>query len=97
MSNGDAILLDKADDVATVLREIEEGESVSIVGPSDPLSIVAKERIPIFHKIAIKPLPSGADVLKYGDSIGVLVTDIDKGALVHVHNLRSRRAGANKK
>ncbi len=85
-------MLDKADNVATVLREIEAGESVSIAGPSGPLNVVASERIPIFHKIAIKPLPSGADVLKYGDSIGVLVTNIDKGTLVHVHNLRSNRA-----
>ena len=90
-------MLDKADDVATVLREIEAGECVSIAGPSGPLNVVAKERIPIFHKIAIKPLPSGTDVLKYGDSIGVLVTDAEKGALVHVRNLRSKRAISNKK
>ena len=92
MNASDAILLDEADDVATALRQIEQGESASIAGPSGLLYVVARETIPIFHKIAIKPLSSGSDVLKYGDSIGVLVTSVKIGALVHVHNLRSNRA-----
>jgi hypothetical protein len=97
MSVKDAILLDKADDVATVLRQIEQGESVAIDGPVAPLDIVAGETIPIFHKIAIRPLSSGSQILKYGDSIGVLVTDVEEGALVHIHNLRSSRAVSPRK
>ena len=89
MNTKKAILLDKADNVATVLRPIEQGESVSIIGSGD---IIAKEAIPIFHKMAIKPLSSGSSVLKYGDSIGVLINDVEEGALVHIHNLRSNRA-----
>lgn len=97
MKAKDAILLDEADNVATVLRQIEQGESVSIAGSSGLFDVIAKETIPIFHKIAIKPLSSGSEIFKYGDSIGVLVTDVEHGALVHVHNLRSNRAVSSKK
>lgn len=92
MNDTDAILLDPADHVATVLRQIAPGEILSIAGPGGIGEVIAAEPIPIFHKIAIRALPSGADVLKYGDTIGVLIAAVDQGALVHVHNLRSKRA-----
>jgi len=93
----DAILLDETDHVATVLRRIEPGETVSIAGPGAPFDIVAKEAIPIFHKVAIKPLPSASDVLKYSETIGMVITNVEQGALVHVHNLRSKRAVSPRK
>lgn len=96
MNPGDAILLDEADDVATALRQLEQGESVSIDGPNKSFDIVVKETIPAFHKIAIKPLSAGSNTLKYGDSIGVLIADVEKGTLVHIHNLRSNRAVSTK-
>jgi hypothetical protein len=97
MSTKDAILLDRADDVATVLRPIEQGETVSVEGSNGLLNVIAKETIPIFHKIAIKPLSAGWRVSKYGDTIGVLITNVEEGALVHVHNLRSKRAVSMKR
>ncbi len=92
MSAPDAVLLDEADQVATVLHSIKPGIAVLIAAPKQQFQIIATEPIPIFHKIAIKPLSKGSDVLKYGDSIGVLITDVDEGAHVHIHNLHSRRA-----
>ncbi len=97
MNAKDAILLNDADHVATVLRQIEQGESISIARPSGSLDITAKETIPAFHKIAIKSLSAGLDTLKYGDSIGVIITDVEEGALVHIHNLRSNRAVSSKR
>ena len=94
MSRTDAILLDRGDNVATVLRRIEPGETLRVAGPEGGVQLTAAEAIPIFHKIAVKALRSGSDVLKYGESIGALTADAAKGALVHVHNLRSRRARA---
>ena len=92
MSGVDAVLLDEADQVATALHPIEPGMTVLIAAPKQPFQIIATEPIPIFHKIAVKPLSAGSDVLKYGGTIGVLVTDVDEGAHVHTHNLHSRRA-----
>jgi hypothetical protein len=54
--------------------------------------VTATEAIPIYHKIALRTLPAGADVRKYGDVIGRLMAPAAEGALVHLHNLRSRRA-----
>ncbi len=45
--------------------------------------------IPIYHKIAVKDLPKGTVVLKYGCPIGVATEDIPQGAHVHTHNLDS--------
>ena len=92
MNTKDAILLHPADNVATALRRIEAGETVSIAGSDHPLLVISAEAIPMFHKIAIKPLEPGADVQKYGDSIGLLISDVDEGDHVHIHNLRSKRA-----
>ena len=95
MSAKDAILLHPADNVATALRRIENGEHISVAGSDRPVKITAAEAIPIFHKVAIRSLTSGVDIVKYGDSIGVLIADADQGALVHVHNLKSRRAATS--
>ncbi len=92
MSAKDAILLDAADQVATVLQKIQPGETVRYRTPKGDAEVIAAEMIPIFHKIAVRPMPTGSDVLKYGDVIGVLSADVEAGALVHVHNLRSKRA-----
>ena len=92
MKAPDAVLLDEADQVATVLHPIEPGMTVLIAAPKRQFQIIATETIPTFHKIAIQPLSKASAVLKYGDSIGVLISDVDEGAHVHIHNLHSRRA-----
>lgn len=88
----DAIVLSDADHVATVLRPIKAGETVTVSSPNGIVQIIAAEPIPIFHKIALRLLRQGSDILKYGDSIGTLISDVEAGAHVHVHNLRSKRA-----
>ena len=88
----DAIVLNDADQVATVLRPIKAGEAVFVSSPKGIVRIVAVESIPIFHKIALRSLRQGSDILKYGESIGILISDIEAGVHVHVHNLRSKRA-----
>ncbi|MEM9442603.1 MAG: UxaA family hydrolase [Pseudomonadota bacterium] len=88
----DAIALHGDDHVATVLRPINEGDVVNVSSPNGMVQIIATEAIPIFHKIALRPLRNDSDILKHGDSIGTSISDIEAGAHVHVHNLRSKRA-----
>jgi len=45
--------------------------------------------VPAGHKIAMRPIPAGATVLKYGYPIGVATRDISPGEHVHSHNLTS--------
>ena len=52
------------------------------------------QAVPLGHKLALRDMPAGAMVRKYGEVIGVLTEAVGQGGHVHVHNLRSRRARA---
>jgi (2R)-sulfolactate sulfo-lyase subunit alpha len=47
--------------------------------------------IPIGHKVALKPLDSGATVIKYGVDIGRTIAPIKAGEYLHVHNVKTKR------
>jgi altronate hydrolase len=42
--------------------------------------------VPMGHKVAVRAIPAGAPVLKFGQIIGYATEDIPPGAHVHVHN-----------
>ncbi len=42
--------------------------------------------VPMGHKVATRPIPKGAAVVKFGQIIGYATDDIPAGAHVHVHN-----------
>ena len=43
-------------------------------------------------QLALRDLPAGTIIRKYGEAIGALTEAVGRGGHVHVHNLRSRRA-----
>ncbi len=86
-----AIRMDKKDNVATVLMDVEPGDDVDIEGGGDSLRIEAAEAVPFGHKIALAPIPSSRKILKYGETIGIATRAIKAGTHVHVHNLKSSR------
>jgi len=45
--------------------------------------------VPAGHKIALRDIPKGSAVMKYGYPIGVATADIRAGEFVHTHNLAS--------
>lgn len=55
--------------------------------------VVAETLIPFGHKIAVAPMDAGEPVVKYGEVIGFATSPIRAGQHVHVHNVRSDRAG----
>ena len=61
------------------LDEVAPGGSVA--------GIVATQRIPRGHKVAIEPIPAGASVVKFGQVIGFASEDIAPGAHIHTHNV----------
>ncbi len=87
----DAILLNQRDNVATALRALPAG-TVAQIGGAGTQALQVVEPVPLLHKVALVDLGAGALVIKYGEVIGVLVRDAAAGSVVHVHNLRSRRA-----
>lgn len=50
-------------------------------------AVTVAQTIPSGHKLAIRAIPAGAPVRKYGQVIGVATCDIAAGAHVHVQNM----------
>jgi altronate dehydratase small subunit len=92
LSTRDALQLDPADQVATALRAIQPGETITVSTAAGDQVLTALEAIPLCHKIALETLPAGTAVRKYGDVIGRLIRPAARGSLIHTHNLRSERA-----
>ena len=78
------LLLHSGDDVAVVTANAACGEIVEVNGKG----YIARGDIPALHKIALRDIPPGAKVIKYGYPIGISL-GIRCGEHVHVHNLRS--------
>ena len=62
----DYIRIHENDNVIVALKEIEKGTKAVI----DGTEVEAKETIPAGHKMAIKDIPTGGEVVKYGFRIG---------------------------
>lgn len=88
----DAIALAVGDNVATVLRAVAPGDQVRVRLGDAIVDVTAGDAVPTGHKIAVSAIEAGATILKYGSAIGEATAAIERGAHVHVHNLRSRRA-----
>jgi len=82
----DCILLHPNDNAAVALRDLEKGQKVTL---SDDCVVMLCEDINFGHKVAVKPIARGEQVLKYGLPIGSATRDIQAGEHVHVHNLKS--------
>jgi altronate dehydratase small subunit len=88
LSEGAAALrLKDDDDVAVALRALEPGDAVRF----PDCTAVASTPIPGGHKIALRPIPAGGLILKYGQVIGRAVAAIGPGEHVHVHNVEGTR------
>ena len=79
MSSPSVLRLHPDDDVAVAVRALTAGETVD--------GVTATTDIPAGHKIALKPVPVGGQVRKYGQVIGAATAAIAPGDWVHVHNL----------
>ena len=94
-----------APDIQAVIHHVDDAVAVAVtigIGPGhrvgiwtmesdEASSMTVRDSIPLGHKIAIRDIPAGTDVLKFGSSIGKASIDIRAGQHVHIHNLRSNR------
>ncbi len=85
MNSCSALVLSPADNVAVCRRNVHAGERLELGSES----VVACADVALGHKIARRFIPSGAEVIKYGMSIGSTTMDVQPGEWVHLHNLRS--------
>ena len=81
------LVISGADNVATALEPLDPGRIVDLGG----FTVTIAEAIPRGHKVALRAIPAGERVIKYGSPIGSASTDIAAGTHVHTHNVASAR------
>ena len=86
------VVLNRADNVATSLVSLEAQSRIEVELNWERQAITVLDSIPFGHKLAIRNLAPGDDVLKYGEVIGRASEAIEPGQWVHVHNVESVRA-----
>ena len=88
-----AIQIDEKDNVATVTEAVEAGEHIEVISPDGKIILKPKvnEPIPFGHKLAIKPIENGENIVKYGEVIGVATQLVNPGSWVNIHNVDSVR------
>ena len=87
----DAIMIKEKDNVATALRDIRTGETISVGIGEQTKEISIINTIPYGHKFAIKDISKGENILKYGEIMGRAIQDIAVGAHAHIQNIESLR------
>ncbi len=77
--------LAESDPIAVAARDIEAGETILLSG----IVVTVPTRVPLGHKVALRPIAAGEKVQKYRVPIGTATAAIAPGEIVHTHNLRS--------
>jgi (2R)-sulfolactate sulfo-lyase subunit alpha len=88
------VLHDKRDTVAVVVVEgVTAGMALNgwIMDDDQTTKVVARQDIPIGHKVALKDMRPGDTVIKYGIDMGKVVQPIAAGEHAHVHNIKTKR------
>ena len=88
-----ALIHEAEDDVAVVITDVASGvevKSVTLEG-QEVCTVKAVEDISLGHKIAVRDIANGREVIKYGRPIGKATKDIAKGEHVHIQNVKSTR------
>ena len=96
MMGATAIVMEAADNVATVMQDIEPHTEVELSITGKERIIRVTEKIKFGHKFAIRDIRRGERIVKYGEPIGIATRDIRSGQHVHIHNLESARGRGDK-
>ncbi len=82
------IMMHAKDNIAIVMApSLAVGSEFTVGGKT----VCAQNELPFAHKVAIKAIPKGGQIVKYGEPVGIATADIAPGEHVHVHNVISGR------
>jgi SAF domain len=87
MPDVNMIILAAGDNVGIAIRDIAPDQEAR---DAKGRSVIAKERIPQGHKIALEAIGLGEDIRRLAFPVGIATAAVGKGCLVHVHNVASR-------
>lgn len=86
-----ALVIDNADNVAVALTDLTKGdECVARFGDREEV-ITVLEDISFGHKFALCTIKENESVLKYGEEIGKMNVEVQKGEYIHNHNMYCER------
>ena len=85
----DFIHINPKDNVVVALHPIAKGTAFE----GDGCAVTAAMDIPQGHKMTLKPLSEGDQVIKYGFSIGHATQSVGAGEWIHTHNMRTNLEG----
>ena len=91
MVNG--MFIDPKDSVVTLAGAVEPGDVVVYTYGGEKFEVTALDPIPVYHKMAVRAVPKGGRVMKYGELIGIASSDIAPGQHVHTHNVEEPERG----
>lgn len=87
--NKGLILVHDGDYSAVATAELKKGERYEVSGQTVTLA----DDIPFGHKVALREVKAGENIIKYGNPIGHATQDIKVGEHIHVHNLKTNLEG----
>lgn len=80
------------DAVAVAVRDLKPGPTQGgYLDSSTTETVRLSHDVPLGHKLALRDIANGEDVIEYGIRIGTASTKIVRGDYVHTHNVRSAR------
>ena len=89
----DFLVHEKSDTVGVATVDIGSGEEAEglYMDSQETVKVKALKEIHLGHKIGLEDAKAGDTVIKYGQDIGKVVADFQKGDHVHIHNLKTKR------
>ena len=96
MATIQAIMMKPNDNVCTVVEAVNAGSEITVSLSGKTGKVIVRENIPFAHKSAVRDIPCGDAIIKYGEVIGLATANIMSGQHVHVHNLESCRGRGDK-
>ena len=86
-----AVIMTAADSVAIALDDLASGDRVKIRSLLQEIvgELKVSDSVPYGHKLPVKPVAKGAEVIKDSEVIGVASQPISPGQHVHIHNIVS--------
>jgi altronate hydrolase len=83
MPENAAIRLHASDNVAIARVTLPPGQLIVVPGAE----VTLRESVPAGHKLSLRLIPAGAELVRYGQIIGRALHAIEPGSHVHIHNV----------
>ena len=84
MTADSILIIHESDNVGVALRDLDAGEETRFRG--EP-AVMILEPVPAGHKMALRHIEKGGEIVKYGETVGISAVPIRQGAWVHTHNM----------